>query len=249
VTTPHFPDADDADGDVACRLAAVRDRVAAACRRAGRATDEVRLIGVTKTIVPQRIRAAAAAGLGDFAENYAAELEAKASLVPATWHFVGTLQRGTAHRVAAVADVVHTAEPGHAFERLARRAAEREPALPCLVQVDLVGGRHGVDPSAVLAFVDAAANVAGVRLVGLMTLPPPTPHPDGARPWFARLRELRDRLAADAPWLRELSMGMSADYEVAIEEGATMVRVGTALFGARPAGPRARSDPRERGGT
>jgi hypothetical protein len=151
--------------------------------------------------------------------------------------------------VAAAADVVHTVEPGHAVERLARRAAEQGRTIPCLVQVDLVGGRHGVDPAAVGAFVDAAANVAGIRLVGLMTLPPPTPDPEAARPWFARLRDLRDRLAVGAPSLRELSMGMSADYEVAIEEGATMVRVGTALFGARPAGPRARSDPRERGGT
>jgi pyridoxal phosphate enzyme (YggS family) len=240
---------EDAGLDVAHRLADVRTRAAAACRRAGRASDEVRLIGVTKTVDPERIRAAAAAGLGDFAENYVTELEAKAGLVAATWHFVGTLQRGTAHRVAAAADVVHTVEPGHAFERLARRAADREEPLPCLVQVDLVGGRHGVDPTAVGAFVDAAAGVAGVRVVGLMTLPPPAPVAEHARRWFARLRDLRERLAADAPWLRELSMGMSADYEVAIEEGATMVRVGTALFGARPAGPRARSDPRMRGGT
>src|SRR5262245_35429248 len=223
--------------------------MAAACGRAGRAPDEVRLVGVTKTVAPERVRAAAAAGLTDFAENYANELEAKAGLVPATWHFVGTLQRGTAHRVAAVADVVHSAEPGHAFDRLARRAAERGTTVPCLVQVDLVGGRHGVDPAAVGSFVDAAANADGVRLVGLMTLPPPTPDPEGARPWFARLRDLRDALVGQAPALRELSMGMSADFEIAIEEGATMVRVGTALFGARPAGPGARSDPRERGGT
>jgi pyridoxal phosphate enzyme (YggS family) len=233
--------------DIADSLAVTRLRIEAACRRSGRESGDVRLIGVTKMVAPDRIEAARAAGLSDFGENYANELVAKARRISATWHFIGTLQRGTAHRVAEVADVVHTAEPGHGLERLARRARERGRTLPCLIQVDLVGGRHGVAADRVAAFAEAAQRITGIRIVGLMTLPPWSPDPAGTRPWFAQLRELRDRLAPDAPWLRELSMGMSADFEVAIEEGATMVRVGTALFGARR-GPNASHGPRERKG-
>ena len=246
--TPSERSTDGADVGPTSRLAEVRERIAAACARAERDPADVRLIGVTKTVAPERVAAAREAGLSEFGENYTKDLEAKSRAVPATWHFIGTLQRGTAHRVAEVADVVHSAEPGHAVRRLARRAVELGRVVPCLVQVDLTGERHGVAPDAVGMFLDAVGGLPGIDLIGLMTLPPHGHDPERARPWFARLRSLRDRLAGTAPGLRELSMGMSADYEVAIEEGATMVRVGTALFGARP--PRAGSSvgPQERSG-
>jgi hypothetical protein len=237
-----------ADREPSRRLAAIRERIAGACARAGRDPTDVRLIGVAKTVAPDRVALARAAGLEDFGENYVKELEAKARQVPATWHFIGRLQRGSAHRVAEAADVVHSAEPGHAVERLARRATELGRVIPCLVQVDLVGGRHGVEPAAVAAFLDRAAELPGIEVIGLMTLPPPAPDPEAARPWFVRLRSLRDELSTTARGLRELSMGMSADYEVAIEEGATMVRVGTALFGARPPRPGSGGGPRGQSG-
>jgi PLP dependent protein len=184
------------------------------------------------------LRSALEAGIGDFGENYAKELRAKAGELGgagATWHFIGRLQHGTAPAVAELADVVHSAEPGGGLRRLARRAAEAGRRIPCLAQVDFTGRRQGVDPAALGGFLDHLEELDGVDPVGLMTLPPQTPDPEGARPYFERLRELRDALLPGHPGLLELSMGMSADYRIAVGEGATMVRVGTALFGRRPA--------------
>jgi pyridoxal phosphate enzyme (YggS family) len=218
-------------------ISAVRAGIAAACGRAGRLAEEVVLVAATKGVPIDLIRQARASGLDQFAENYATELAAKAPQVEARWHFIGKLQRGTAARIAAHADLVHSAEPGHALERLANRAASRGVTIPCLVQVDFATTRQGVDPDGVDGFVRKAARLDGIAIVGLMTLPPLTGDPEASRPYFARLRELLDRLRKRRPGLRELSMGMSGDYEVAVEEGATMVRVGTALFGPRSAGP------------
>jgi pyridoxal phosphate enzyme (YggS family) len=218
-------------------ISAVQAGIAAACGRAGRGAEEVVLVAATKGVAIDLIRQARAAGLDQFAENYAKELAAKAPQVEATWHFIGKLQRGTAARIAEHADLVHSAEPGHALERLAHRAASRGVTIPCLVQVDFATTRQGVDPEGVDGFVREAARLGGIAIAGLMTLPPWTGDPEASRPYFARLRELRDRLRDRHPGLRELSMGMSGDYEVAVEEGATMVRVGTALFGPRAAGP------------
>jgi pyridoxal phosphate enzyme (YggS family) len=220
-------------------VAAVRSRIVAACERAGRSPVEVRLVAATKSVSVDRIRAARAAGVEDFAENYAKELAAKSDLVAARWHFIGRLQRGSAARVADHADVIHSAEPGAALQRVARRVQVRGTTgrpipVACLAQVDFTGTRQGVAPDEVESFLRWASGMPGIQLVGLMTLPPRTPDVEGARPWFGRLRELREGLLARHPELIELSMGMSGDYEVAVEEGATMVRVGTALFGPRP---------------
>jgi len=137
--------------------------------------------------------------------------------------------------VAALADVVETAMPGHALERLARRAAEAGRRLETLVEVDFTGERAGVDPDEAVSAADAVATLEGLALRGLMTVAPITPDPESARPFFRRLRELGERVRERHPEASELSMGMSGDYEVALGEGATMVRLGTALFGARPA--------------
>jgi PLP dependent protein len=213
--------------------------MATACRRSGREPQSVTLVAVTKTVPLDIVRKAREAGLADLAENYANELAAKARAVPATWHFVGKLQTGTAGSVADHAQVVHSAEPGRALERVAVRAARNGTVLRCLVQVDFTGRRQGVAPELVRDAVGRVSELEGLAVVGLMTLPPWTGEAEAARPYFARLRRLRDEHRDASPGLLELSMGMSGDYEVAIEEGATMVRVGTALFGERTVRPAA----------
>jgi pyridoxal phosphate enzyme (YggS family) len=195
----------------------------------------VTLVAVTKLVPLDKVRTAAEAGVGHFGENYAKELAAKAPEVPATWHFLGKLQRGNAARVVEHADVIHSAEPGAALDRVARRAAARRRAIPCLVQVDFTGRRQGVSPEAVEGFLRGLRGREGIEPIGLMTLPPWTGDPEEARPLFAGLRLLRDQLRETWPEIGELSMGMSGDYAVAVEEGATMLRIGTALFGERPA--------------
>jgi PLP dependent protein len=223
---------------IASNAARARERLAAACGRVGRDPGEVRLVAAGKTVPPDALRAARAAGIAEFGENYVQELrdkrDALADLGGVTWHFIGTLQSRTAPRVAELADVVETLAPGHATERLARRAAERGPRIDALIEVDFAGRGSGVEPDACERFVDEVAALDGIRLVGLMTLPPPTQTAEEARPFFTRLRSLRDRVSGSHPGVAELSMGMSLDYEVAAEEGATIVRIGTALFGARP---------------
>jgi pyridoxal phosphate enzyme (YggS family) len=221
--------------ELSAAIERVRTRIAEACERVGRHPSEVTLVAVTKTVPIARVAEARDAGIGDFAENYANELAEKASAVDARWHFIGKLQSGTAAKVADAASVLHSAEPGRALERVAGRAERAGRSLDCLVEIDFTGRRQGLlpDPDEVAGFLRTAAEWPSLRVVGLMTIPPPTADPEGARVHFRRLRTLRDALRTNAPELTELSMGMSADYPVAVEEGATMVRVGTALFGQR----------------
>jgi len=227
---PAPPDA------VAGNLDAAHERIRAACERSGRPSGEVALVAVSKTMPVDLVRAAAAAGQRDFGENYAQELRDKAAAVPGLrWHFLGKLQRGTVRHVADLADVVHSAEPGEAVEVLAHRAESHGRTVDTLAQVDFTGRRQGSDPSDLETFLERLHGLAGLQPAGLMTLPPPTDDAEGARPYFIALRELRDRFRSRWPDLTELSMGMSGDYEVAVEEGATMIRLGTALFGERPA--------------
>ncbi len=217
-------------------LAAIRARIARAAERAGRDPGEVVLVAAAKTVPASTVRAVAAAGVDAIGENYVPELRGiRAQLpdLPVAWHFIGTLQAGTAHHVADLTDVVETVAGGHATQRLAGRADRAGRTLDVLIEVDLVGGRAGAAPDMVDAVARQIGSLGGLRLRGLMTLPPPTPTAEEARPWFIRLRELREGLRGSHPDVVELSMGMSLDYEVAVEEGATMVRVGTALFGPR----------------
>jgi pyridoxal phosphate enzyme (YggS family) len=219
---------------VLANLVSVRERIDAACRRAGRDPSNVRLVAIGKSVEPDAIAWVHEAGVVDLGENYVRELRSKRERVAdATWHFVGTLQRGSAHHVADLADVVQTVVPGSAFARLERRAAGRERPLPSLVEVDFTGERVGVAPQDVVAACDQIARARAVRLVGLMTVPPVTATAEQARPYFRRLRQLLADVAERHPEAVELSMGMSLDYEVALEEGATMVRLGMALFGPR----------------
>ena len=221
---------------VAANLAAVHERINAACACSGRSPADVLLVAVSKTMPVESVRAAAAAGQRDFGENYAQELRDKAAAVAGLrWHFLGKLQRGTVRHVGDLADVVHSAEPGEAVELLGHRAESHGRRIDVLAQVDFTGRRQGSDPAELEAFLETLHGLAGIRPVGLMTLPPWTDDAEATRPFFVKLRDLRDRFRERWPDLTGLSMGMSGDYEVAVEEGATMIRLGTALFGERPA--------------
>jgi len=222
--------------DIERSAAAIRERIAAAATRAGRAPDEVSIVAAAKTVDVDRVRWVAGAGVTAIGHNYVQEMAASraAIAVPGLrWHYIGALLSGTATRVADLADVVETLGGERAARRLAGRAARSGRVLDVLIEVDFTGTRSGVPPGRVPATADMLSSLEGVRLRGLMTIPPISSVDEDARPWFARLRTLRDDLRGTHPDMLELSMGMSLDYEVAVEEGATMVRIGTALFGPR----------------
>ncbi len=225
--------------DLAQNLAAVRDRIAAAERVSGRPVGSVRLIGVVKTQPVERIAAAVALGLTDLGENRVQEAQVHQEAVAreaVRWHMIGHLQRNKAGRAVEMFDLVHGVDDAELAGALARRAESVGRRLPVLIEVNVSGeaSKFGIAPEGAAELADAIASHAALTLQGLMTVGAPVTDPQDARPGFARLRELRDALAVrlGRP-LPELSMGMSGDYEVAIEEGATMVRVGSALFGAR----------------
>jgi pyridoxal phosphate enzyme (YggS family) len=230
----------DSAAELGRNLQEVRRRIGAAASAGGRDAAAVTVVAVAKGLPGRLVRWAIDEGVADIGENYVNELAAKrdeidrATTAAVRWHFVGALQSSTAHRVADLADVVHSIGSLHAAERLARRARGRGRSIPALLQVDFAGGRNGVAPDELDAAAERVRGMDGVALRGLMTLPPMGEEPERSRPYFVQLRELRDRVERASGELPELSMGMSADYEVAVEEGATMVRIGTALFGSRP---------------
>jgi pyridoxal phosphate enzyme (YggS family) len=225
------------------RLADVRDRIARAAARVGRDPSRIRLVAVSKTFDAEYVRAAAQAGQIDFGENKVQEAQqkrAQTSDLPITWHLIGHLQSNKARKAAAEFDVIHSIDDPSLVRKIEDAAAEAGRKLELLVQVDLAGEptKHGAREEALPAIFDAAQGCVAVRLSGLMMLPPAAADPETARRWFRELLGVRDRLLArgvDGAMLAELSMGMSHDYEIAIEEGATLVRVGTAIFGTRPA--------------
>lgn len=227
----------------------VRRRIADAATRVGRDPDDVSLVAVTKTVGIEPIRWAVEAGVRALGENYVQDLRHKRHAIEiagVSWHYIGTLQSSTAHRVADHADVVETVAGERAARRLAGRTVRSGRTLDALIEVDLTEGRAGVRPEDLPAFADLVGSLAGLRLVGLMTVPPIPRDAEDSRPSFARLRELREALQERHPDVLESSMGMSLDYEVAVEEGATMVRIGTAVFGPRASEPR--TSPRDRSG-
>jgi hypothetical protein len=200
----------------------------------------VTLVAVSKTVPARSVVAAIAAGQRIFGENRVQEALGKApSCGPGiSWHLIGHLQRNKAKAAARLFDVVESLDSLGLAQVVDRQAREAERRLRVLVQVKLGDEqtKSGIAPAAAPALIEAAVRLANLELAGLMAIPPPSATPEASRPWFARLRQLRDRLdGACCPpgTLRELSMGMSADYEVAIEEGATIVRVGSGIFGTR----------------
>lgn len=226
--------------DVAANWERVRSRVARAAERAGRPPGSVRIIAVAKTKPVELIEQAIAAGATDIGENYVQEAATKIAQcrAPATWHMIGHLQRNKAGRALELFDVIHTVDSVALGEVLARHAERRGAAARVLIEVNVAGEttKRGVAPDQVAALLRALRPQRWLVIEGLMAIPPPVATAELARPYFRGLRELRDelRLAAPAPApFGELSMGMTDDFEVAIEEGATMVRIGRAIFGER----------------
>ena len=221
--------------DVAGNLERVRDRLARAAERAGRQPRDILLIAVSKTVDVERIRAAVAAGVSALGENRVQEAKGKIAELgrPAAWHLIGHLQSNKVKDAVELFDVSHSLDRVELARELERRAGARGQVVETLLQVNVgaEASKGGVAPDAVAEALDTIGKLPHVRVRGLMTIPPEVERPDDARRWFRQLRELGERHG-----LRELSMGMSHDFEVAVEEGATMVRVGTAIFGPRPPG-------------
>jgi len=226
---------------IARNLADVRLRIQRAAQGAGRSAAEVRLLAVSKTFGMDHVRAAAAAGQEDFGENRVQEalqkIEGSAEL-KIRWHLIGTLQSNKVRKAVPSFSAIHSVDSRRLLEAIDTAATETGTAPELLVQVDLAGEatKHGATPDEAMDIVRAAARCRAARCVGLMTIPPLFEHPEGARPYFAQLRDLRATLlkeGLDAALLRELSMGMSHDFEIAVQEGATIVRLGTAIFGKR----------------
>lgn len=226
----------EAGSTIATRLHAVKQRVEAAARRAGRSPKSVTLVAVSKLKPEAAIREAHAAGQRCFGENYVQELAAKAEalrdLEGLAWHAIGPLQRNKVKQVVPVAAMIHTVDRASLAEEIEKRAAAIDRTVQVLLEVNLAGeaSKAGCGPAGVQALADAVRAMPHLALRGLMAIPPDVDDPEEARPRFAALRELRDAID---PALPELSMGMSHDFEIAVEEGATIVRVGTAIFGAR----------------
>jgi len=233
---------------IADRLTEIRARISAAAQSAGRDPASVRLVAVSKTFPIESIAEAFAAEQRDFGENRVQEALQKIELAlqkidqsadqSIRWHLLGHLQTNKARKAAPAFAMIQSVDSVELIHKLDQAAADTPHAPDLLIQVDLAGEttKFGVPPGEVPRLFDAAAACRAARIVGLMTLPPFPETPEESRPWFRQLRELRDQWQASgvpASMLRELSMGMSGDFEVAVQEGATIVRVGTAIFGSR----------------
>lgn len=230
---------------IADQLESVRERIVRACARAGRPPHEVTLVGVTKTFPIDAVLAARECGLSDFGENRVQELVEKVDAVPSrvrggdvTWHMIGHLQRNKARDVVDYADFFHALDSLRLAKELNKRAAHEGRVVPCLAQINVSSeeSKYGIAPDEAGSFLDALASLDHVRIEGLMTIASFVDDPKHVRPEFRRLRDLFEAYdAASNPQveMNVLSMGMSNDFEVAIEEGATHVRIGSAIFGAR----------------
>lgn len=221
--------------ELAAHLDAVRERIAAAARAADRLPADVSLVAVSKTCPASDVELLRGLGQRDFGESRHQEAATKAAAIPhVTWHFVGQLQRNKAAAVGRYVDVVHSLDRPELVPPLASAARERASPLRVFVQVDLAGGdsgRGGVLPDRVDPLVDLVGATAGLQLAGLMAI---APLGQPAAPAFAVLRSLAERVRESHPSARDISAGMSGDFELAIAGGATLVRVGSALFGHRP---------------
>ena len=225
-------------------VAQVQERIAAACRRSGREPGDVKLVAISKTFPPESIRAAYEAGLRDFGENRVQEAAAKRpalSDLSITWHLVGHLQSNKAKAARELFHWVHSVDSFRLGQKLDQAAPAGGGRLPVLLEVNLGGeeSKAGVGECETAPLVEQISRLATLEVRGLMAIPPFFDDPERVRPYFRRLRELAQEIEARRipnVSMQELSMGMSHDFEVAIEEGATLIRVGTAIFGARDSG-------------
>jgi len=234
--------------DIAANLKRVQKRMADAARRAGRNPEEITLVAVTKAIEPAIVKQAIALGLRDFGENRVQEAEWKAPLLPeVTWHMIGHLQRNKVKKALLIFDLIHSVDSLRLAQEIDRRASRIGARVPVLLEVNLSGEAtkygfrmapcvtRGEEKEAFFSYVEEILRLPCLQVKGLMTMAPLVAQPEEARPYFQRLRGLREELRekfSQACW-EDLSMGMTDDFEVAIEEGATMVRTGRAIFGER----------------
>jgi pyridoxal phosphate enzyme (YggS family) len=224
---------------IADNITEVHARIAQAAERAGRAPSSVRLVAVTKTVDTARVRAALEAGITDFGENYVQEARVKipevnaGQAMPPTWHLIGHLQSNKAKYSVELFSLIHSVENLALAEEIGRQASKRAKIQEILIEVNLTGSdaRTGVSPDNALRLAEQVKAVPGIKLRGLMGMAPYSENAEETRPHFRTLRTLWGRLPEENR--HELSMGMSNDFEIAVEEGATLVRIGTALFGAR----------------
>ena len=217
------------------RLKQTRAAMAAAAVECGRNPEEITLLGVSKTFPAEAVKTYLAAGLHDFGESYIQEAREKAADLAdysLNWHFIGHLQANKAKYAAAMFSTIHSVDNLGLAKELNRRAAALNKKIEIYIQVNISGeaSKSGLEPSGLPMLIDGLSELSSLVPKGLMTMPPYDPNPELSRPYFAALRKLRDE---QAPHLSGLSMGMSGDFKVAIEEGATVIRVGTALFGPR----------------
>lgn len=221
-------------------LTKIHDRIKRAARKSGREADEITLLAVTKTVEPKDIKKAAAFGVRDFGENYVQEAEEKIKKLKnksLKWHFIGHLQKNKAKFAVELFDVIETVDNVNLAKEINKRA---EKPIDVLIEVNVAGesSKAGIGIDEAVDLARGISGMANLRLKGLMTIPPYNEDPERSRPYFVTLRRLAERINKErlpGVSMRELSMGMSNDFEVAIEEGATIVRVGTAIFGERPA--------------
>ena len=218
-------------------LLKVRERIERAAQRAGRDPKEIKLVAVSKMVEVDRIKEAIEAGVSILGENYVQEAQEKIEALgkPVSWHFIGHLQSNKAKYAVRLFDVIHSLDSIPLAEELSRRAEQPDRVIRVMIEVNLSreATKFGTDEERVLNLARRIQNLGHLSLEGLMTMPPYFDSPEMSRPYYVALRELEDRMIKDGIPLKELSMGMSNDFEIAIEEGATYVRVGTAIFGPR----------------
>lgn len=231
------------------RLAKVRERIEAACRRAGRQPGEVRLLPVSKFQPPENIAEAAQCGLAVFGESRVQEARQKIPRCPSNleWHMIGHLQTNKVRDAVRLFQMIHSVDSQKLLEAIDAAGELTGRVMPVCIEVNVSGegSKFGLAPESVPALLELANSLKRVAIAGLMTIPPIAKEPEAARPFFRKLRDLRDQWRRQTGFaLNELSMGMSHDFEIAVEEGATIVRLGTILFGARAAAKKAESEGR-----
>jgi len=227
--------------DLESNLKNINQRIKEAAERSGRDPYDIKLVAVTKRVETQRIEQALALGIDTFGENYAQEFRDKSKILAEklddkiNWHFIGRLQKNKVKYIVGKVEMIHSLDSLSVAKEINKRAESLEIKVPVLIEVDTGGeeSKGGVTPTGLKDFLNELKELSSIVVQGLMTMPPYFDNIEMARPYFIKLRELRDDLLPSFPHLKQLSMGMSGDFEVAIEEGATIIRVGSAIFGER----------------
>jgi pyridoxal phosphate enzyme (YggS family) len=227
--------------DLESNIKNINNRIKEAAERVGRDPDDIKLVAVTKRVEPERIKQALTLGFNRFGENYAQEFRDKSKILEnetenaIKWHFIGQLQKNKVKYIIGKVELIHSLDSLSVAREINKRAGNMDIKVPVLIEVDTGGeeSKGGIAPAQLKGFLTELNALSSIEVCGLMTMPPYFNNVEMARTYFNRLREIRDDLLPNYPRLKELSMGMSGDFEVAIEEGATIIRVGSAIFGER----------------